>query len=98
MRKRVLFGVFLLSANTVAKPVPAREPGVGEADQESLTLEAAIRRAWTRQSRLLAGDAMVERAKAEADAMWDLVLPTVSLSAALVRTDQPMMAFGMKLN
>ncbi|MDE3244582.1 MAG: TolC family protein [Acidobacteriota bacterium] len=65
---------------------------------QALTIEAAIRRAWSQQSGLQAGEAMVDRAKAEADAMRDLNLPTVSLSAGLMRTDQPMMAFGMKLN
>jgi outer membrane protein TolC len=73
-------------------PLPAQvAPG-------SVTLEAAIHRAWTQQSGLQAGEAMVDRAKAEAEAMKDLNLPTVTFSAGLMRTDQPMMAFGMKLN
>ena len=82
-------------AMTVATPLASQET---LQSQPSMTLEAAIRRAWTEQSGLQAGEAMVDRAKAEADAMQDLNLPTVTLSAGLMRTDQPMMAFGMKLN
>ncbi len=83
---------FLLAVPVLAMPLPA------QVAPESLTIEAAIRLAWTDQPGLQAGEAMVDRAKAEAGAMRDLNLPTVSLSAGLVRTDQPMMAFGMKLN
>ena len=79
-------------------PLPAQEAREAPAAQPALTLEAAIRRAWTQQFGLQAGEAMVDRAKAEAEALRDLNLPTVSLSAGLMRTDQPMMAFGMKLN
>lgn len=87
-----------LAATAMAGPLPAQDGGGRKESPEPLTLEAAIRRAWTRQPGLQAGEAMVDRAKSEAAAMRDLNLPTVSLSAGLSRTDQPMMAFGMKLN
>ncbi len=90
MSKRLISFFLVIPAMTM--PLPA------QVAPESLTLEAAIRRAWTQQSGLQAGEAMVDRARAEADAMQDLNLPTVTLSAGLMRTDQPMMAFGMKLN
>ncbi len=79
----------------LATALPAQ---VAPVATEALTIEAAIHRAWSQQSGLQAGEAMVDRAKADADAMRDLNLPTLSLSAGLMRTDQPMMAFGMKLN
>lgn len=66
--------------------------------QEPLTLDQAIRTAWSRQSGLQAGEAMVLRAQAEAEALRGLRLPTVTAQAGLQRTDEPMMAFGMKLN
>lgn len=88
--------VFLVPTMTMvlAHPLGAQQPQ----QPVTMTLEAAIRRAWTGQPGLQAGEAMVDRAKSEADAMRDMNLPTVSLSAGLMRTDQPMMAFGMKLN
>ena len=66
--------------------------------QEPLSIQAAIRRAWADQSGLQAGAALVERAQAEAEAMRDLRLPTLSLTAGLSRSDEPMAAFGTKLN
>ena len=90
MSKRLNYLSFMLATALPAQVAPVAT--------EALTLEAAIRRAWSQQSGLQAGEAMVDRAKAEAEAMRDLNLPTLSLSAGLMRTDQPMMAFGMKLN
>ena len=87
----------MIPAMTVAMAHPLAAQEARES-HESLTLEAAIRRAWTGQPGLQAGEAMVDRAKSEAEAMRDLNLPTISFSAGLMRTDQPMMAFGMKLN
>jgi outer membrane protein TolC len=66
--------------------------------QDSLTLEEAIHRAWTQQPGLQAGEAMVEHAQAEANAMRALRLPTLTAGVGLTRTDEPMMAFGTKLN
>ncbi len=68
------------------------------AAQEPLTLTAAIRKAWTDQAGLKAGQAMVESRQAEADGYRDLRLPTVALNAYGTRTNEPMMAFGIKLN
>ena len=66
--------------------------------QEPLTLPDAIRRSWTGQSGLRAGAAMVEARQAEAESFKGLTLPTVALQAYGTRTNEPMMAFGMKLN
>ena len=66
--------------------------------QEPLTVQEAIRRSWTQQSGLKAGAAMVESRQAEAKSYGALNLPTVSLQAYGLRTDEPMMAFGIKLN
>jgi outer membrane protein TolC len=85
-------------AMTVATPMASQEAQQSTHSEPSMTLEAAIRQAWTGQPGLQAGEAMVDRARSEADAMRELNLPTVSLSVGLMRTDQPMMAFGMKLN
>lgn len=66
--------------------------------QTTLTIQEAIQQAWTGQSGLQAGAAMVERAQAESAALSALRLPTLTLGAGLTRTDEPMMAFGTKLN
>lgn len=68
------------------------------AAQEPLTVAQAIRKAWTDQAGLRAGQAMVESRQAEAEGYRDLRLPTVTLNAAGIRTNEPMMAFGIKLN
>lgn len=66
--------------------------------QAPLTLPEAIRTAWTRQTGLQAGEAMVAKAQADAEAMRALRLPTATLGVGFMRTDEPMMAFGTKLN
>lgn len=66
--------------------------------QAPLTLPEAIRGAWSRQAGIQAGGALVDRARAEADAMRALRLPTATLGLGFMRTDEPMMAFGTKLN
>ena len=66
--------------------------------QAPLSIQDAIRTAWTRQSGLQAGAAMVARARAEASAMGALRLPTATLGVGLIRTDEPMMAFGTRLD
>lgn len=73
-------------------------PGLAAAEPEALTLEAAIRQAWASQAGLQAGQAMVEGAQAEAEAQRNLRLPTVTLAAGLTRTDEPMQAFGTRLD
>lgn len=65
---------------------------------EPLPLQEAIRRSWTQQAGLKAGAAMVEARQAEAQSYQSLNLPTVTLQAYGTRTDEPMMAFGIKLN
>jgi outer membrane protein TolC len=63
-----------------------------------LSVEDAIRAAWSRHEGLRASSAGAAAARADAErASWSR-LPTVSLSARAVRTDEPMMAFGMKLD
>ena len=71
---------------------------IGLLAQTPLSLEEAIQKAWAQQPGLLAGAAMVERARAEADAQRALRLPTLAAGIAMTRTDEPMMAFGTKLN
>lgn len=80
-----------------AKPLEVQTKPL-ETSAEPLTLEAALRKAWTGQAGLQAGEAMVAKARAEAQAHHDLRLPTLTAQAGLQRTDEPMMAFGMKLN
>jgi outer membrane protein TolC len=64
----------------------------------SVTIEEAIRAAWAENPGLRASSAQVEAARAEAARARAGHLPTLSLSARGVRTDEPMMAFGMKLD
>ncbi len=66
--------------------------------QEALTVAQSIRKAWTDQAGLRAGQAMVDSRLAEAEANRDLRLPSLTLNAYGTRTDEPMMAFGIKLN
>jgi outer membrane protein TolC len=66
--------------------------------QTPLALPDAIRRAWTDQSGLQAGQAMVERARFEAQSLKAMSLPTVTVGVGLLRTDEPMMVFGTHLN
>jgi outer membrane protein TolC len=72
--------------------------GMGLGAEEPFTVTAAIRKAWTDQAGLKAGQAMVDSRRAEADGYRDLRLPTVTLNAHGIRTNEPMMAFGIKLN
>ncbi|MBI4912342.1 MAG: TolC family protein [Acidobacteria bacterium] len=78
-----------LLALLIALPLGAAEP---------LSLSDAIRRSWSAQAGLKAGEAMVESRRAEALAYEGLRLPTVGIQAYGMRTDEPMMAFGVKLN
>lgn len=68
------------------------------AAQAPLTVESAIRKAWVDQAGLKAGQAMVESRQAEAEGYRDLRLPSLTLNAHGIRTNEPMMAFGIKLN
>jgi outer membrane protein TolC len=71
-------------------PAPARAA--------PLTIEDAIRAAWADALSLHASAAQVDAARAEAARARDARLPTLSLAARGVRTDEPMMAFGLKLD
>jgi len=66
--------------------------------QGSLTVAESIRKAWAGQAGLRAGQALVEARQAEAEGFRDLRLPSLTLRAQGIRTNEPMMAFGIKLN
>jgi len=72
--------------------------GTAALAQEPFTVATAIRTAWRDQSGLRAGRALVEGKRDEAAGFAALKLPTLTLNAQGVRTDEPMQAFGMKLN
>jgi outer membrane protein TolC len=72
--------------------------GSGLGAEEPFTVSRAIQKAWTDQAGLKAGQAMVDSRRAEAEGYRDLRLPSLTLNAQGVRTNEPMMAFGMKLN
>jgi len=72
--------------------------GTGVMAQEPLSVSEAIRKAWTDQAGLRAGQAMVEARQADAEGFRDLRLPSLTVSASGVRTNEPMQAFGIKLN
>jgi len=72
--------------------------GAGLSAQEPITVERAIRKAWADQAGLRSGQALVEVRRAEAEAARDLRLPSLTLNAQGIRTSEPMMAFGIKLN
>jgi outer membrane protein TolC len=63
-----------------------------------LTAQEAIRSAWGGNPALRAAASGVEGARQEARRASDGHLPTISLTARGVRTDEPMMAFGLKLD
>ena len=72
--------------------------GTAALAQEPFTVATAIRTAWRDQSGLRAGRALVEGKRDEAAGFAALKLPTLTLNAQGVRTDEPMQAFGMRLN
>jgi outer membrane protein TolC len=82
--------ILLATLSLVASPPAARAA--------PLTIEEAMRSAWARNAALDASAAQVEAARAEADRARDARLPSLSLSARGVRTDEPMMAFGIRLD
>ncbi|HET8542395.1 MAG TPA: TolC family protein [Anaeromyxobacter sp.] len=81
--------LLVLAALAVAGPARAAD---------SLSLEDAIRAAWSRHLGLAAGAAQVEAARADAAAATASLLPALQLSARGVRTDEPLTAFGIKLD
>lgn len=66
--------------------------------QTDLTIDDAIRTAWAHNAGLRAGDAMVEASRQEALSARDARLPTLELHARILRTDEPVAAFGLKLD
>lgn len=68
------------------------------AQSQGMTLQEAIRQAWNRQPGLLTGEAQVDQAHAEAAAARAARLPTLQAEAGWRRTDEPLMAFGTKLD
>jgi outer membrane protein TolC len=63
-----------------------------------LTVEEAIRAAWSGNPALLASAAAAEGSREEAERASRGRLPSISLTARGVYTDEPMMAFGLKLD
>lgn len=63
-----------------------------------LPIDEAIRAAWNRNPGLRASASQVAAARADADRARDARLPSLSLAARGVRTDEPMMAFGLRLD
>ena len=72
--------------------------GLGASAQEPFTVSAAIRKAWRDQAGLKAGRSLAEVKREEASGLQALRLPSLTLQAQGIRTDEPMLAFGMKLN
>ena len=88
-----LLPFILVSAH--GHPLTQASPGT---HGQELTLPAALRAAWSQQPGLQAGQALVDRARLDSEAASALLLPTLQAQAGWMRTDEPMMAFGMKLN
>jgi outer membrane protein TolC len=65
---------------------------------EPLTVDQAIRAAWQLNPALQASASQAEAARADASRARDARLPTLSLAGRGVRTDEPMMAFGLTLD
>lgn len=82
--------VLALAALAVASPAAATAA--------DLSLDAAVRSAWQHHPGLAAADAQVEAARADAAAASAAALPTLSLQAKAVRTDEPVAAFGLRLD
>src|SRR6266536_636382 len=87
---RHLAGPLLALATAAA---PARAPAA-----EPLSLEDAIRSAWSRHPGLRAFRDQVDAARADADAARRGYFPTLGLSVKAVHTNEPLMAFGIHLD
>lgn len=64
----------------------------------SLTIDDAIRSAWARHPGLRAAREQSRATRAEAEGAGHGWLPTLALEAKAVRTDEPLMVFGIKLD
>ena len=78
-------------AAAIALATPARAA-------TSLTIEDALRAAWRQNEALTASERGVEAARLDAEAARDRRLPELQLNARALRTDEPMMAFGTRLD
>jgi outer membrane protein TolC len=65
---------------------------------EGLGVDDAIRAAWRNNAGLAASAEQVEAARADADAARDARLPTLAFTARGVATDEPVGAFGLRLD
>lgn len=86
--KRFIFPAVLLPA-LAATPRGAQGP---------LSIEDAIRTAWTRNAGLAASEAQAHAARLDATVARDAMLPSVETSARAVVSNEPLMAFGLKLD
>lgn len=66
--------------------------------QGTLSVEQAIQRAWSRNAGLAASASQVEGARLDAAAAHDGLLPSVEASARALVTNEPLVAFGLKLD
>ncbi len=80
--------LLVLAALTLAAPAAAAD----------LTLDAAVRAAWQRHLGLAAADAQVAAARADAAAAGAAAFPALSVQARAVRTNEPVGAFGLRLD
>ncbi|MDD5719401.1 MAG: TolC family protein [Candidatus Krumholzibacteria bacterium] len=100
---RCLMMCALAFAAAAARPAPASASEavrLGEVRGDTLVvaLPRLIDAALERNEMLLASGAMVAAAQARAAGAWSGMLPRVSLSEFFLRSDDPLMAFGFKLN
>ncbi len=68
------------------------------ASSAGLAIEDAIRAAWQKNPALAAGAQQVEAARSEAAAARDARWPTFTATAKAIGTDEPVAAFGLKLD
>ena len=64
----------------------------------TLSIEQAVKLAWSRNPGLAASASQLEGARLEASAARDAVLPSLEASARALATNEPLMAFGLKLD
>jgi outer membrane protein TolC len=63
-----------------------------------LSIEDAIRSAWKTNLGIASSDSMVTAARTDAEAAYDQRLPSLIVSAKGLATNEPMAAFGLKLD
>jgi len=85
----------------LADASPADDPallGAVVGDTVLVDLERLVAAALARNEMLHASGAMADAAGAEAAGAWSGFLPRITLSEFFLRSDDPLMAFGFKLN